>query len=302
MRMDTRLKNQYLSTIINRHKYEFSNTDEQIAKYFLSLGDDIINKTIAILSEEIGVSQSSIFTFVKKIGFKGFQNFKLSVASNLKKENTNDGPANILTSINDISDSDSSSEVAEKVIYSNIQSLYSIIETIPQIPIDQIINIIEKSRTIYFMGIGGSSILAWDSYHKFLRTKYNCSYIFDYHMQLSQASKLNERDCVFLFSHSGESIQTIELARAVHSKKGKIISLTGNPKSELVKLSDECVIVNSQDSLFRAESLTSRILYLTILDIIYVNLMFKDEASNTQSLMGVRNALKITKNGNNTTW
>ena len=56
-------------------------------------------------------------------------------------------------------------------------------------------------------------------------------------MQLSFVTKLTSEDCVFIFSHSGKTKESINLARQVKNQR-KMITLTGNSGSELAGLSD----------------------------------------------------------------
>lgn len=288
------MKNIYLKQLILNNKYKFSSTDLIIADYFAKNSEELINKTIAQLSQEILVSETSIFKFVKKLDFDGFQQFKLSIATNLPGKKTS-MPAYFLADDDEISENDSSLDIAKKVVHTNISSLASMIPALETMQFQEIIDIIDTSDSIQFFGMGGSSIIALDSYHKFLRTKYKCIYNPDYHIQLSIASKLGKNDCAILFSHSGSTTETINLAKILRKNQVKLISLTGNPNSELNKLSDACIIINSKESLFRTESLTSRILYLTVIDIIYINLMYMDIETNLNSINHIRQSLNITK-------
>lgn len=155
------------------------------------------------------------------------------------------------------------------------------------------------SQMIHFFGSGGSSVLAYDSYQKFIRTKYRCDYIMDFHVQLINASKFTKDDVVFLFSHSGQSVETLKLAQAIADTEAKIIALTGNPQSSLAKLADVTITVYSEESKFRTESLASRILYLTIMDILYVNLMLHDETQSKKSMQKIRSILSVSKTDSN---
>ena len=73
------------------------------------------------------------------------------------------------------------------------------------------------------------------------------------------------------------------LARQVKNQR-KMITLTGNSGSELAGLSDEAIIVVTEEGLFRAESLASRISYLTVMDILYTNTMYHNFDQNADSL------------------
>lgn len=284
----------YLEKLLRPYMKSFNDTEKLIANHFIKLGNDVVNKTLSNLASDTGLSEATIFKFVKKIGFDGFSNFKISVASNFR---TIEERKNELTVFSDISKEDSSYAIAQKLVYSNKLALDNLIESLNEEIINQALALIYASRTLHFFGQGASSVIALDSYHKFLRTRFHCNYISDYHMQLSYATKLGPKDCVFLFSHSGETTETIEVAKILRNNQVNIIVLTGNHHTDLVKLSNVAFIVDSEESAFQSETLTSRILYLTIIDILYVALMYHDEAKNKESLEKIRKALSVTKKG-----
>ncbi|AXY24884.1 RpiR family phosphosugar-binding transcriptional regulator [Suicoccus acidiformans] len=285
--------NRYLKLLIRNNSHLFSKSEDILAKYFLELSDELVNKTIAKLSNETGVSQTTIFNFVKKLGFEGFQDFKITLAAHTS---TDEIPDNSLAIYSDVSQGDTFEEMAHKVIQFNQLSLNILKDTLEIERITHIIELIKNKQNLYFLGQGGSSVVAYDAYHKFLRTKYSCNYIHDYHFQLITATKLTKKDIVFLFSHSGMTIETLNLAKQIAKTEAVVITLTGNPGSELMNYSDETIIVISDEAQFRAESLTSRILYLTVMDIIYTIVMYSDEEINMQSFDKIRGAISVTRN------
>lgn len=271
----------YLEKLLRPYMKGFSDTEKTIANHFIKLSNDIVNKTLSNLADDTGFSEATIFKFVKKIGYDGFPNFKISVASNFR---TIEERKNELAVFSDVSKKDSSYTIAQKLVYSNKVALDNMVESLDETKINLALSLISDSRVLHFFGQGASSVIALDSYHKFLRTEFHCNYIFDYHMQLSYATKLGPNDCVFLFSHSGETIETIEVAKILCANHVKIIVLTGNHHTDLVKLSTVAFIVDSEESVFQSETLTSRILYMTIIDILYVAMMYHDEAKKQRIL------------------
>ncbi len=284
----------YLKNKISYEYRFFSDKEKLIADYFLQNTDQLIKKTIVNLSDEIGVSQTTIFKFVKKLGFNGFQDFKISMAVHSKSSE----PDPILTAYTDISTEDTSAEIAQKVLNSNIQSMQYLAHSITQEKLDNVLAMINQCNYLHFFGVGGSSVIAYDSYQKFLRTRHRCDHIFDYHLQLMNATKFTKEDVVFLFSHSGQSVETLNLAREVSKGDAKLIVLTGNPYCELVELADESITIYSEESKFRTESLSSRILYLSLMDIIYVNVMYQDDKVAQESMNKIRSILSISKTDN----
>ncbi len=286
------MQNIYLLNIIKQNKNKFSTSEDALVEYFLQLkNDELVNKTLADMASDTDISQTTIYNFVKKLGFNGFQDFKIKLASN----SINPTQPERFVNYTEITPSDSYLEVAKKTIHFNQQSLEHLINFLDEKTLHRIVRLLEKSKNIYFLGQGGSSVVAMDSYHKFLRSKLNSHYVSDYHMQLTICSKLTKDDCVFLFSHSGDSLETINLAKILQKNHCPVICITGNPTGKILKLATESVIAFSQEAKYRTESLTSRLLYQTVMDILYTIIMFKDEEENEKVLRKQRSALSLSK-------
>ena len=286
------MQNIYLLNIIKQNKNKFSTSEDSLVDYFLQLkNDELVNKTLADMANETEISQTTIYNFVKKLGFNGFQDFKIKLASN----SISPTQPERLVNYREIDPTDSYIDVAKKTIHFNQQSLENLVNFLDEKTLQRIVRLLEKSQNIYFFGQGVSSVIALDSYHKFLRSKLNCHYVSDYHIQLSICSKLTKKDCVFLFSHSGDSLETINLAKILQKNNCPIICITGNPVGKILKLSTESVIAFSQEAKYRTESLTSRLLYQTVMDILYTIIMFKDEEENEQVLKKIRRAISLSK-------
>lgn len=108
------MKNHYLDQRIRLKKGNLSETEQKIAHYFVHSDEMLSRKTLEDMANDIEVSQSSIYQFVKKIGYNGFQDFKIDIA-----RNSNYQPAfqnlNINTGADDILPEDSSIDIAKKL-------------------------------------------------------------------------------------------------------------------------------------------------------------------------------------------
>lgn len=263
----------YIEQVLRPYMKNLSKTETRIASYFIEVNQDIINKTISELSQEIGVSESTIFKFVKKIGYAGFQDFKISLASNYKSDSEQITKTNVFS---DITEDDSLNDIFQKVIIPKVKFLEYLLETINEELIKEATEMIHQSDTLFFSGVGGSSVIAYDSFHKFLRTDFQCQFISDFNLQLTYSKKTDKNCLAFLFSHSGTTKEVIELATSLKKNGAKIISLTGNYGTPLEELSDISFVVSSEESALRSQTLSSRILYMTIIDILYVIIMYRD--------------------------
>ncbi|MFD1900691.1 hypothetical protein GQR36_13115 [Enterococcus termitis] len=70
------MKNHYLDQRIRLKKGNLSETEQKIAHYFVHSDEMISRKTLEELANEIEVSQSSIYQFVKKSATMAFKILK----------------------------------------------------------------------------------------------------------------------------------------------------------------------------------------------------------------------------------
>lgn len=289
--MSNETTNYFLKRKIKALGSTLTTIEQQIADYLIYSDDSIGKMTLDELAVHINVSKSSIFQFIKKLGFDGYQDFKMSVVKNISEIRSD----NFLSHYHDIDKKDTTYDIAMKVLHSNVQALLDLRYSITEAQLDHILKLIHKSTTLHFFGLGGSSVVAHDSYHKFMRTKYHVNYIQDYHMQLSYTTKMGKNDCVFIFSHSGMTRESNILAEEVKRNNAKLIVLSGINQSNLAQLADETIIITTEESAFRTEALVARLAYISIMDFIYINVMLTDQIGNTESIEKIRKSLESSR-------
>ena len=64
---------------------------------------------------------------------------------------------------------------------------------------------------------------------------------------------------------------------------------------ELARYAKITLVVDSVESFLESESLLSRTLYITMMDIIYIAVLYSDEDQNKDSLQNIRAALDFSK-------
>jgi len=59
----------------------WSAKERRVASYILENPGDAVNPSIEVLAEKIGVSESTLFRFVRKLGYGGYQQFRIALAT-----------------------------------------------------------------------------------------------------------------------------------------------------------------------------------------------------------------------------
>ncbi|WP_199738099.1 MurR/RpiR family transcriptional regulator [Falsibacillus albus] len=279
------LNQQYCIASIRSHYSQFSDTEKKIADYILGNPDKIIHSTINQLAEDLGVADSTVFRFCKRIGFKGYQAMKIALASE------------IVTPIKDIhetiTEEDTVQTITEKVFRSNMKTIEDTLHITNESALESAVNMICSANRIDFFGNGGSGIIAMDAYHKFIRTGLTVYASNDSHIQLMTASQLTKNDCAVFISHSGSTTDILEVLKIAKDAGATTIGITNYGKSPLSKSVDIPLYTVSDETDYRSEALSSRIAQLTLIDALYVNIMTKRQSEGKQALKKMRSAISL---------
>lgn len=262
--------------------------EQNIADYILEDPISVAHNSISDLSAELNVAGSTLFQFAKKLGYSGFKELKMAILIQENNFSTTSIHENIEIDDNELT-------IAQKVFDSNIKTLTNTKKILQLDDLKKAAEIISNSKLLYFFGVGGSGILAEDAYHKFLRSPIPVRHSTDYHIQLMEAALLTPQDCAICISHTGKSKETIKIAEIVKKVGAKVIVITSHASSPLAKIGDIVFISISEEIEFHSEALSSRISQLSILDSLYVILMFMNKEKSKETLSKVRYSISEIK-------
>lgn len=265
-----------------RSKYQsLSAKERKIADFILEHPKDSVNPSIEELAERIGISESTMVRFARKLGYSGYQRFRIALA----RETI---PSNEQLFETEVSDEGDAAEIVFRNACKNLESTYAKLD---RTVIHAISTLVAGCKRLYLVGLGGSNTLAQDAYHKLIRTGLNCQYASDYHMQLMLASQAKEGDVALIFSHTGSGYDTLALGEELKHQSCKLVVLTSNTRSPLAKMGDLVLGVQGNASHVVAESFSSRITTLVLIDVLYVEIMELLKENGLENLNKMRNII-----------
>lgn len=260
-----------------------SKKEQRIADYILKQPEQIIHHTINQVADDLDVAESTVFRFCQRVGFKGYQALKIALAS--------DVVAPLQDIHEDIAETDSVLEIAEKIFSTNGKTIESTRQILEGDSLEKTVELFLGARRIEFFGSGGSAVVALDAYHKFVRSGLQVSAILESHMQLMSASQLTTEDVAVVISHSGASKETLDIAKLLKEKGVPTIAITNYAKSPLSKIADVSLYTVSQETAFRSEALASRIAELSLIDALFTAVMIRRGDAARASLQQMREAI-----------
>jgi DNA-binding MurR/RpiR family transcriptional regulator len=248
---------------------------------------EIVHLSITELAEKSGVSEATVVRFARKLGFKGYQDLKISFAQEMISP---------LQSIHEeITDDDKIPEVLNKIFQSVVQTLYHTRDVLDLEQLEKAADAILGAKKIVVFGLGNSAPVAMDVQHKFLRAGVECAAYCDNHMQVIVASHLSPENVAIGISHSGSSRDIVEAMQIAKECGATTICITNYGKSPLLKYSDIHLFTASQETRFRILALASRIAQLGIIDTLYVYVALRKKEKGYDAIKRIERALQCKK-------
>jgi RpiR family transcriptional regulator, carbohydrate utilization regulator len=242
-----------------------SGKERKIADFILANPREAVNPTMEELAEKVGVSEATLFRFVRKLGYGGYQQFRIALATE-----TIDPWESVYESADPGSDEETT---IDTVFRTDIAALERSRAAIDPTLVARTAALVASAPRVLLLGLGGSVVVALDAYHRFLRTGIDCSAPLDFHLQLMAASQLSPGDLALVFSHTGANKDAIALAEAVRGSGATLVVVTDSPRSPLSRLADLLIAVRAGTTGPAAESYSARVVQMALVDAIYVDAM-----------------------------
>lgn len=272
-----------------RTKYNtLSPTQKQVANFILNNSEQVILLSITDLAEKCNTSETTVVRFLHKLGFKSYQVFRVRMAQEITEQS-------VQGVYEEITKNDSAEQIREKVILSTANSLQDLNKIIDGEVLERVIDLMISSEKILICGLGASGAVAMDAFHKFLRLGLNVSVFTDNHLMSIGCAHATPNTTVLAITHSGESRDILEAVGLAQEAHAHIVAFTSYQHSSVTKLAECVLLSSSNETKFRSDAMTSRILQLVIIDMLYVSIVLKLGKSAVRSLNKSRLAVAAKK-------
>lgn len=261
----------------------FSSKERHVASFILEHPADAVNPSIEELAEKIGVSESTLFRFVRKLGYGGYQQFRIALATETlaPRDTWYESPE---------AGVDEKSAIAV-VFRTSIKALEATLAGLEPSLLEGIAGRMASASHIVLLGLGGSNCVAQDAWHKFVRTGITCEAPVDFHMQLMAASQARPDSVVMLFSHTGSNTDALALAEEVRQTGATLVVVTSQPRSPLARKATSVIISRTPQVRYVSEAWSARMAQLALVDSLYVLVMERLGDSGARNLDNMRRAI-----------
>ncbi|HWR10182.1 MAG TPA: MurR/RpiR family transcriptional regulator [Rectinemataceae bacterium] len=256
-----------------------SEAERKIGLFVLDQPHKALHYNVVELSRHSSSSSAAVVRFCKRIGTKGYNEFKLLLAKDVFR----DEEEKFLPDLDLESKTPAEKTVREVINYAR-ESLGDLARTLDPAMLELASTKIREASLTMLFGIGASGIVTSDFHLKLLRIGLPASYTHDSHAQITAACSLKETHVAFIVSYSGETDSMLEVARQAKARRACVITLTMEGSNKLRGYADIPLIVPASERVYRRGAETSRLSQLTVVDILYRLIVSGDVESAIEAL------------------
>lgn len=219
-----------------------SKTEKRIADYILANQDTIGLKTVTELSEEIGVSGTSVIRFVRRLGFGSYLEFKKEMGSRLLQ---NSRDAHSASKYARSRTALAGGDLVEGVYTRALQNIQKTCEGLNKEIIDRIVTLLINSRRKYICGFRTTHTCAQYLSSKLIYFVPDVVCLGDSERDaMERVIDITAEDCLVLFSFPKYSEINYSLLEAARKKGAKIVLITDQVTAPLTVRADLVVPVS----------------------------------------------------------
>ena len=221
-------------------------------------GNVIIHMSITELAKKIDIAEATILRFCKKIGYKGYQDFKIALSQDVAFRKVEMNNSLIEKSFNKIT-----------------SGLEFTINNLDSSMIKEVTKSVLHAKKICVFGIGNSYVPTMYFYNALVKKGVNIWVSSDSHIRNMLAVNLTKDDFVILLSSSGKTTEMINLAKICKKTNTPIAVITNQSTSELASYASYLFLSSTKDNEYNGGEASSIVSQTFILDVLVQNILKK---------------------------
>lgn len=277
-----------VSEKISAEYYNLTASEKKTADYVIAHQRETQFFSITELAEASGVAEATVSRFCRRLGYKGYNAFKLALAKSTARQQ-NSGGGNPLSG--EVQDTDSLSDLCRKLFDADVSAMAHTMELIKPESIKAAADLLERAGKVLCMGQGGSMIIAQEAAHLFSTASGKFFAVSDSHMQAIAAVTMDKEDVILFFSYSGATKDMIDTLSIARKRGAKIILVTRFPRSPGAAIADVVLQCGANESPLQLGSVPARIAQIYLTDVLFSELCRRDLDGCRQSRSAIADAL-----------
>ena len=264
--------------------YQLAAAERRVADYVLAQYEQVQFMSITQLAEECGSADATVSRFCRNLGLKGFNAFKIELATYAASLNASGLRERVLST----NAPEGRYFEAGRLSQTAIEQTLALLK---ESDINRVVDFFENAGRVYCMGAGGSMLLANECSHLFSTVCNKFSAVWDSHMQMSITATMNQDDVIVLFSYSGATQNGMEVLALAKERGIRTVLVTRYPKSPAATLASVVLCCGSSESPFQFGSVPAKVAQLVLMDILFQEYLHRNKTESEENIQRIASAL-----------
>ncbi|GAA2854103.1 RpiR family transcriptional regulator [Microbacterium arabinogalactanolyticum] len=227
-----------------------------------------VELTITELADRAGTSPATVTRFCRAIGFDGYTQFRVGVASEIGRGDADESwQADIGE---EFGATDEPGKVLQTLVALHVASLESTAARLDLDAVMQVANAIAASRHVDIYGVGGSGVIAREFQGRLYRIGVNAHAWSDVHDGLTSAVMQNASSVAIGVSSTGRTDETVQMLSQAGAAGAFTVAITHDADSWLAGIADISLATAEPSHYLRPDDLSVKHSQLLVLDLLYL--------------------------------
>jgi len=239
----------------------------KIAETILGDPENAAHASIVDLAERSGTSTATVTRFSRTLGFKGYANLRVAIATETGRAEQ----ARWETDISgDIAPDDPLADVLGVITAADTRAIQTTAAGLDVSAVEKVADAIARAGRVEIFGLGSSGTAGREMAFRLERIRVPVWYRSDTHTALTNAALLGPGDVAIGLSHSGRTREAIETLAEAADHGALTVAVTSYGRSPLAEVADIVFTTSVHETTFRVAALSALHSQLLVLDLIYV--------------------------------
>ena len=256
--------------LLERLRIEGPTMPEALARIAALITGDpesVAHASIVDLAERTGTSTATVTRFSRALGFKGYANLRVAIATETGRAEQ----ARWETDISgDIAPEDSLDSVLKVIATADTRAIQATAGGLVMTDVERVAAAIAGAGRVEIFGLGSSGTAGREMAFRLERIRIPVWSRSDTHTALTNAALLGPGDVAIGLSHSGRTVEVIETLAEAADHGALTVAVTSYPRSPLAETADVVFTTAVHETTFRLAALSALHSTLLVLDLIYV--------------------------------
>jgi len=238
----------------------------RVATYLLEQPEAPLTLSIGELAERAGASPATVTRFCRTIGYPGYVELRVGIATDLGRSASFDSWATEIGG--EFGPDDSPEDLLRMLISSHTKALREATSAIDLAVITEVSRRIALSSHVDIYGVVGSAMLAEELQGRLYRIGVPAYAWSEVHSGLTSAAIQDPETVAIGISTTGRTEETIEMLAEAGRNGAFTVAITNDPTSSLAELADRSIVTSIYEHFLQPDDLSAKHGQLLVLDLL----------------------------------